>query len=44
MIHEQHFYPDYPQYYQPDFREKVFGAVAKLRENGYESKFFEEMI
>ena len=44
MIHEQHFFSDYPQYYQPDFREKVFGAVAKLRENGYESKFFEELI
>ncbi len=44
MIHEQHFFSDYPQYYQPDFREKVFRAVAKLRENGYESKFFEEMI
>ena len=44
MIHEQHFFSDYPQYYQPNFREKVFGAVAKLSEYGYESKFFEELI
>ncbi len=41
MIHEQYFYPDYPDY-QPDFEEKLDQAFGLLHENGYESCFAEE--
>lgn len=43
MIHEQYFYSDYP-WYQPDFEEKVGAAFELLRENGFESAFFEECL
>ena len=42
MIHEQYFYPDYHQY-QPDFEEKLDRAFALLTQNGYESRFAEEL-
>ena len=43
MIHEQYFYPDYKAY-QPDFEEKLILVFDTLRKNGYESRFFDEMI
>jgi hypothetical protein len=43
MIHEQYFYSDYP-WYQPDFEEKIGAAFELLRENGFESAFFEECL
>lgn len=43
MIHEQYFYKDYFAY-QPDFEEKVAAMVSMLREEGYESLFFEELL
>ena len=43
MIHEQYFYPDYKAY-QPDFEQKLAAAFSLLSENGYESRFFEELI
>ena len=42
MIHEQYFYADYPRY-QPDFEEKIGAAFRFMTENGYESRFFEEI-
>ena len=43
MIHEQYFYPDYKAY-QPDFEDKLILVFATLAENGFVSRFFEEMI
>ena len=43
MIHEQYFYSDYRRY-QPDFEEKLRATFAFLRENGYQSRFFEETL
>lgn len=43
MIHEQYFYEDYPRY-QPDFEEKLVLVFSMLREQGYQSCFFEEII
>ena len=43
MIHEQYFYEDYPRY-QPEFEEKLRSAFSFLRENGYQSRFFEDVI
>ena len=43
MIHEQYFYPDY-RAYQPDFEEKLSYVFDTLITNGFESRFFEEMI
>ena len=43
MIHEQYFYPDY-EYYQPDFEEKLRATFAFLKKNGFESRFFEEIL
>jgi hypothetical protein len=42
MIHEQYFYEDYAAY-QPNFEEKLERTFAFLREQGYESAFFEEI-
>ena len=42
MIHEQYFYPDYHAY-QPDFEEKIGSAFQLLIQNGYESRFAEEL-
>ena len=42
MIHEQYFYEDYPSY-QSDFEEKIESAFKLLTENGYESRFADEM-
>lgn len=42
MIHEQYFYSDYNAY-QPDFEEKLDSAFALLTENGFESRFAEEL-
>ena len=43
MIHEQYFYPDYFNY-QQDFEQKLFATFAFLCEQGYQSKFFENII
>ena len=43
MIHEQYFYGDYKAY-QPDFEEKLTAVFSYLAENGYQSRFFEELI
>ena len=43
MIHEQYFYTDYINY-QPDFEEKLETVFSHLRDNGYKSCFFEELI
>jgi len=43
MIHEQYFYPDYKNY-QADFQEKLDSIFQILKENGYTSLFFEELI
>lgn len=43
MIHEQYFYPDY-RAYQPDFEEKLADVFACLSAEGFENRFFEEMI
>lgn len=43
MIHEQYFYPDY-EGYQPNFEEKLRVAFATLRENEYQSVFFEDLL
>ncbi|MBQ4116377.1 MAG: hypothetical protein IJD37_03265, partial [Clostridia bacterium] len=43
MIHEQYFYEDYKAY-QPDFEEKLRVAFGFLKQNGYESSFFEDLI
>lgn len=43
MIHEQYFYPDYPAY-QANFEDKLQTVFGFLENNGYQSKFFEEML
>lgn len=43
MIHEQYFYPDYDRY-QPEFAQKLATCFAWLGQQGYQSRFFEEMI
>lgn len=43
MIHEQYFYQDYPAY-QPDFEEKIDRAFGLLTNNGFESRFLEELL
>ncbi len=43
MIHEQYFYADY-RAYQPDFEQKLTQVFTLLREEGYESRFFEECL
>lgn len=43
MIHEQYFYRDY-EAYQPDFEEKLETVFTRLRDAGYQSCFFEELI
>ena len=43
MIHEQYFYEDYKSY-QPDFEEKLARVFSWMRDNGFESCFFEEII
>ena len=43
MIHEQYFYEDYKAY-QPDFEEKLALVFSLLQKNGYQSRFFEEML
>ncbi|MBQ9729058.1 MAG: hypothetical protein IJV85_05620 [Clostridia bacterium] len=43
MIHEQYFYSDYPLY-QPDFQNKLVKTFAFLKENGFKSRFLEELI
>jgi hypothetical protein len=42
MIHEQYFYADYYMY-QPEFEQKLRSAFAFLRENGYQSCFYEDL-
>lgn len=42
MIHEQYFYEDYAHYH-PQFEAKLDAALALLQQNGYESRFFEEI-
>ena len=41
MIHEQYFYADYYMY-QPEFEQKLRATFAYLRENDYQSSFFED--
>ena len=43
MIHEQYFYEDYPRY-QPEFEEKLRSTFSFLRDNGYQSSFYESLI
>ncbi len=43
MIHEQYFYEDHRSY-QPDFEDKLAAVFTILADNGYESRFFEDMI
>jgi hypothetical protein len=43
MIHEQYFYKDYFMY-QPEFEEKLYKTFNYLTANGYNSKFFEELL
>lgn len=43
MIHEQYFYPDYPSY-QPNFEEKLNITFSYLKEKGYGSIFFEDLL
>lgn len=43
MIHEQYFYPDYKRY-QPEFEEKLTATFTFLRDQGYRSCFFEDLI
>ena len=43
MIHEQYFYKDYKAY-QPDFKNKLEAVFLFLRNNGFESCFFEDII
>lgn len=43
MIHEQHYYSDCDKY-QPDFEEKLRETFNFLKEHGYISSFFEELI
>ena len=43
MIHEQYFYPDY-EAYQSDFEEKLAACFAHMKDRGYRSCFFEELL
>lgn len=43
MIHEQYFYRDYSAY-QPQFEEKLIAAFSFLRDEGYQSSFYESLI
>ncbi len=43
MIHEQYFYPDYKAY-QPEFEDKLRSTFCFLKQNGFESNFFEELL
>lgn len=43
MIHEQYFYPDYERY-QPEFEDKLVLAFSYMRDHGYESVFFENIL
>ncbi len=43
MIHEQYFYHDYKRY-QPEFEEKLRTTFSYLKNNGYDSCFFEDLI
>ena len=43
MIHEQYFYEDYFRY-QPEFEEKLRSTFSFLRENGYQSSFYESLL
>jgi hypothetical protein len=43
MIHEQYFYPDYERY-QPEFEDKLALAFSYMRDHGYESVFFENIL
>ena len=43
MIHEQYFYSDYHNY-QPDFEEKLDVTFAYLKEKGFCSIFFEDVL
>ncbi len=43
MIHEQYFYEDYARY-QPDFEEKLRSTFSFLSGEGYQSRFYEDLI
>ena len=43
MIHEQYFYSDYFNH-QPDFEQKLTATFSYLKDNGYQSAFFEKLI
>lgn len=43
MVHEQYFYEDYRAYH-PNFEEKLKTVFSFLRENGYTSCFFEDLV
>lgn len=44
MIHEQHFYSDWQIYYESDYAARIESAVEFLQSQGFESRFFEEII
>ena len=41
LMHEQYFYPDYAKYL-PDFRERIFAALAWAEEKGLTPAFLSE--
>ena len=43
MIHEQFFYSDYKRY-QPEFEEKLRATFTFLRNHGYQSQFYEDLV
>lgn len=43
MIHEQFFYPDYPDY-MPNFEDMLSMAFTFMSEHGFEPDFYENMI
>ena len=44
MRHEQHFYSDWDIYYEADYAVRIGSAVEFLQSQGFESRFFEEII
>ena len=44
MIHEHHFYSDWQIYYESDYAARLESAVEFLQSQGFESRFFEEII
>ena len=43
MIHEQYFYSDW-HHFEADYKERIVSAIKLLRDKGFNSVFFEEML